>query len=36
MSSKEIKDERLSKQLGDFGESLVMFILGNMKGVKLH
>lgn len=35
MSSKEIKDERLSKQLGDFGESLVMFILGNMKGCKV-
>ena len=25
------KDDRWSKQLGDFGESLVMYLLGNLK-----
>lgn len=29
MNSK--KDDRWSKQLGDFGESLVMYLLGNLK-----
>ena len=28
-------DERLAKQLGDFGEALVMFILGQIKGYKV-
>lgn len=27
-----VKDGRLPKQLGDFGESLVAFLLGNIKG----
>ena len=25
------KDDRWSKQLGDFGESLVMYLIGNLK-----
>lgn len=29
------KDYRCAKQLGDFGESLVMFILGNLKGYRV-
>lgn len=36
MSTKdEKKDERLPKQLGDFGEQLVMFLLGRLKGHKV-
>lgn len=34
-NEKKSKDERLSKQLGDFGEALVMFILGHIKGYRV-
>lgn len=35
MENEKSKDGRLAKQLGDFGESLVMYLLGNLKHYKV-